>query len=644
MRAVGAVLWFCAMVNWCGPAAAHPPSGHGDHTRGDAEEQAEPAMILPQIAGTGRPWSDQPVLSDPRRFQFAVMSDNTGGHRPGVWMHGVRNLNLLRPEFVVSIGDLIEGGSEDEQQVESEWDEFQGFIRQLDMKFFFVAGNHDVSNPVMHRIWRKHFGAEWYSFDYQGVHFVCLCSEDPDATLGEQQLQWLGTDLREHSQARWTFVFLHKPLWAYSEKALHVGNPDTTQWQQVAAWLKDRPHTVFAGHIHQYVQYARNGTHYYQLGTTGGSSRLRGAAYGEFDHVTWVTMESDGPHIANVLLDGVLAPDVVTEGSIVRFRRFLSDVQLGVTPLLIVPGEDLRSGTIAVQLANRFDQPVSVSVRLLGIPLKGLTLEPEQTVVEVPPDGVTVTAINYGFSHPLPEHFFRHVTIMASIRSVEDAPLSAELTVPVPVDRNYPCQDLDISVDGELGEWRGEPLAFSEQPQIFGNADQWKGIRDGSLRFRVAYHGPWLFLAGEVLDDRVIADQDRVLFGFDARSSADRQKDPRLGEHGYVVELTPSVEPRTGKVKVTPRWEGSVPEIEAHVICHATSTGYRFEAQFPVSVLTEAQGPGWDGFQMNAILRDVDEPQEDAIHVMWRPALDIQDRNTNYGYFYRSAVPIGAGR
>ena len=105
-------------------------------------------------------------------------------------------MNWLRPEFVMSVGDLIEGYSTDRAKVEAEWKEFLGFMDKMKMKFFFVAGNHDVSNPLMHKIWREHFGPEWYSFDYKGVHFVCLSSEDPETKIGDKQLAWIEEDLR----------------------------------------------------------------------------------------------------------------------------------------------------------------------------------------------------------------------------------------------------------------------------------------------------------------------------------------------------------------------------------------------------------------------------------------------------------------
>src|SRR5688572_31628455 len=40
----------------------------------------------------------------------------------------VEQLNLLQPEFVVSVGDLIEGYSRDKERVAREWKEFQSYV------------------------------------------------------------------------------------------------------------------------------------------------------------------------------------------------------------------------------------------------------------------------------------------------------------------------------------------------------------------------------------------------------------------------------------------------------------------------------------------------------------------------------------
>ena len=84
-------------------------------------------------------------------------------------------------------------------------------------------------------------------------------------------------------------------VWQAANLEAHGADPKLTA---------GRPYTVFAGHLHHFRKYVRQGQNYYQLATTGGGSRMRGVRYGEFDQIAWVTMKKDGPVMANVLLIG----------------------------------------------------------------------------------------------------------------------------------------------------------------------------------------------------------------------------------------------------------------------------------------------------------------------------------------------------
>src|SRR5881392_4081346 len=63
------------------------------------------------------PWTHLRLNNDPDEFRFAIVSDRTGGHRPGVFSRAVEQINLMQPEFVLSVGDLIEGYTEDAKRV-----------------------------------------------------------------------------------------------------------------------------------------------------------------------------------------------------------------------------------------------------------------------------------------------------------------------------------------------------------------------------------------------------------------------------------------------------------------------------------------------------------------------------------------------
>jgi len=120
--------------------------------------------------------------------------------------------------------------------------------------------------------------------------------------LGDEQLAYLTKTIQENANVRWTFVFLHKPLWAYG--ADKMGSE--TGWNDLEKALEGRKWTAFCGHEHRYVTFKRNGNDYIQLATTGGGTKLRGKKEGEFDQFAWVTMTDDGPVIGNILLDGVV--------------------------------------------------------------------------------------------------------------------------------------------------------------------------------------------------------------------------------------------------------------------------------------------------------------------------------------------------
>ncbi len=255
------------------------------------------------------PWTSLKVNADAEQFQFAVISDRTGGHRPKVFSQAVQRINMLQPEFVVSVGDLIEGYTIKKEVMAKQWKEFTGYIDQLQMPFFYVPGNHDLTNKELNADWTKRFGRKYYHFVYKNTLFLCVNSEDNLASnVSAEQTEYFEKALAENKDVKWTMVFVHKPMW--TDKDLEMNG-----WAAFEKTLEGRKYTVFCGHVHRYQKFVRNGMNYYQLATTGGGSRLRGAKYGEFDHITWITMKQDGPRIANVMLDGILPENLETPSS-----------------------------------------------------------------------------------------------------------------------------------------------------------------------------------------------------------------------------------------------------------------------------------------------------------------------------------------
>lgn len=287
-----------------------------------------------------KPWSSVAFKNDPRAFQFAVIGDRTGGANvEDTFGMAMDQLNLLQPEFVINVGDIIEGYSDDKAELAEMWEEAEALTDRLEMPFFYTPGNHDMSNPVAREVWLERHGADRYFFIYEDVLFLVLNSEDgsrpePPEHIKEsielynrlqtedperarelleefmkdesviaglavpvefpsEQVAWIEQTLDSYPDVRWTFLFTHEPVW---EK------PSESFWE-IQALLEDRSFTWFAGHLHYYDYDNIDGHEYITMGPTGASFHHDGP--GNVDHVTWVTMTDDGPQIGNIALKGV---------------------------------------------------------------------------------------------------------------------------------------------------------------------------------------------------------------------------------------------------------------------------------------------------------------------------------------------------
>ena len=283
------------------------------------------------------PWTQKEFDNKAGKFSFAIISDLWGGYREGILDVAVEQLKLLRPEFILSVGDLIDGGTEDPDQMEKEWAEFNAVINRLDAPFFYVGGNHDLTNIAMREDWAKRYGRRYYHFRYKDVLFLMLDSEDYEVErmqeifkaraiaidimdgrregnvaksayfqmeerrtgeIGEVQSVHFEGVIEENRDVRWTFVLMHKPTWM---------REDDHGLQRIETALADRPYTVINGHFHNYQLTKRNQRDYITLGTTGGSQRDKSDM--SFDHITWITTDDSGPTIVNFKLEGILNKD-----------------------------------------------------------------------------------------------------------------------------------------------------------------------------------------------------------------------------------------------------------------------------------------------------------------------------------------------
>lgn len=279
-----------------------------------------------EIGGPNTPWTHESFDISRDQFRFAVFSDLYGGERERVFDIAVAQLNLVKPELVLSVGDLIDGGTEDLGTLQRQWGEFDQKIGKAVAPVFVVGGNHDLTNVTMRGVWIDRYGARYYHFIYKDVLFLMLDSEDFTETrmaeiyeararsaygdkeseygrmqerltgaISADQAEYFRQVLQDNQNVRWTFLLMHKPVWR---------NPDASEFQSIERALIDRPYTVINGHFHTYSLTERNRRDYITLATTsGGQSPTREMS---FDHVMVVTMSEQGPTIVNLRMDGIL--------------------------------------------------------------------------------------------------------------------------------------------------------------------------------------------------------------------------------------------------------------------------------------------------------------------------------------------------
>ncbi len=591
-----------------------------------------PARIIIDESGEIHPWNNLEVNNSPETFQFAIVTDRTGGHRPGVFPTAIAKLNLLQPEFVMSVGDLIEGYTTDVERINREWEEFTGFIDALTVPFFYVPGNHDYINEVMAQEWKKRFGKDCYHFIYKDILFLCLNSEERMRGAGRgyidtPQLAYVKETLAQHPEVKWTLVFLHQPLWDQA---------DAGKWPEVEKALSGRPHTVFAGHRHRYVKYERNNSKYFILATTGGGSGLRGPSFGEFDHVVWVTMTQDGPIMANLLLDGIWDESVHTEDMMAYSRPLLEQLAVKAMPMFSERGTSPK--TLELRLQNRSDVPMAYDLEFrstdkLWVASSGLsdTLAPNSSLIKEVP----VQSADDLWQGPItPIRLKGNLTYLDAKRPLLTVPVDQRLRP----NELLPLQQHSVEIDGKIGDW--PTLRFdSRQASVEADPFSHQGPQDGSYQWDVAYDKEWLYLAGKFTDDDLMIregssawNQDGAIFYLDARPPQQSAYNHGREYRNFLsLMANPSVNDADG---------GQIYNADrlpkgSKVVCKKTDNGFSIEAKLPISYLETIQGEDWKFMRLNVVQLDFDDSGMHESGIFWRPNWRTEERLIGEGTFQR---------
>lgn len=240
----------------------------------------------PRLAGAGF-LAVLLLVSQAFAYSFVVFGDNQGNYKVfGDLIAKVKSEKGL--SFIVSVGDLVPYGELEHYQ------KARRMIGLLNLPFYQAMGNHDGVKGGW-RYFLDYFGRFYYSFDYQGDRFIFLNNAFKES-FDREQFAWLKQELGREG-ARYTFVFMHKPVFDPSEIYKdHVMSSRAVNEELERLFAKYHVARVFAGHIHGFAKTERDGVIYIVSGGAGGRLHLP-PEFGGFYH--YVRVDVDGNKISD---------------------------------------------------------------------------------------------------------------------------------------------------------------------------------------------------------------------------------------------------------------------------------------------------------------------------------------------------------
>ena len=236
-----------------------------------------------------------------------------------IFFNNIEQINILKPDNVFIVGDLIYGYTRNKEELNYQWNGFFKTISFLNSKYYLVNGNHDTSsNEVGEEVFKKRIGELRWVKRFKNKLFIALNTEEIShvSEISDEQFLFLKNALKKYKRVKYKFVMLHKPLW--------WKNYDENDWfKRIHPLLKKyKVRAVFAGHFHEYDYRKVDGIEY--IVTGGGGAELEDESYnGAIYHFLYAKESKKGIDFYVVSNRGLLKKDFVTPEKKERLKDYI---------------------------------------------------------------------------------------------------------------------------------------------------------------------------------------------------------------------------------------------------------------------------------------------------------------------------------
>lgn len=325
-----------------------------------------------------------PAPAEPAPTRILVLSDRTGRPDDGIFESALRQGAKLRPDLILSVGDLIDGYQPDDEmdQAEAEWDGVLGMIRRFlgDKPFFTAAGNHDVWSDASEELFEKRLGhGVNFAFDAGGARVILLDSSRAreEADIAEDELDWLWRELRAAKDKSARIVVTHVPLWAIGPGGVYGSKLHDVLVAGRADW-------VLTGHWHHAMSDDRDGVRYRMLGPSGTAPNRPGhSESGNFPQFGLLTIDGSGAEVSIIEVGSIMPSDSFPyEFNQLEWK--IENRAIEIRGFEIDPLRPKTSGGFTANITNVVDEDIDTTMVLENHP-GGWRVRPARVAISLKP-------------------------------------------------------------------------------------------------------------------------------------------------------------------------------------------------------------------------------------------------------------------